>query len=110
MRYDGTRWSAAVDIAGGRYLSSVSCPTTLFCAAIDVTGSRAIFFDGTNWTPSTSFPGAPYYRTVSCPSPAFCASVSYNGDFTRYTDASLPAAPANGMPPRSRGRLSQAAR
>jgi hypothetical protein len=61
----GTSWSPATAIDPGRELSTVSCPSASFCAAVDY-GPNVVTFNGTSWSkPSAIDPGT-YLQAVSC--------------------------------------------
>jgi hypothetical protein len=68
--FNGTAWSAATAIDPGHELSTVSCPSASFCAAVDY-GPNVVTFNGTSWsTPSAIDPGG-YLQAVSCASASF---------------------------------------
>jgi hypothetical protein len=75
-------WTKPASAAAGDIISltSVSCPTTIFCIAGDDAG-RASTYNGTGWVvPSVG--GYPL-TSVSCPAITFCAAVnSAGGAFT----------------------------
>jgi hypothetical protein len=84
-RYDGTSWNGAEQVDSAGYLTSVSCPTTTFCAAVGQ--GRASLFDGTRWsTPKLIDSDLLITMRISCPSPAFCAAVSSSGDLVTYAE------------------------
>jgi len=63
--------------------SDVSCPTTTWCMAVDLSG-RVMTFNGSAWTaPKVAFPRFdghnPEVRAVSCPTTSFCLAVSGHG-------------------------------
>lgn len=63
-------FSAPAQAASG-YVTSVSCPTTAFCAATTSTGV-VYFYNGSHWTvPAGNDIGIPLV-SVSCTSPTFC--------------------------------------
>ena len=78
VTYDGTTWAtpAAID-SHGAALTSVSCPSARFCAAIDFNGNgRVLTYNGTGWSaPATIDPNA-FLASVSCPSASFLRSIS----------------------------------
>ncbi|CAN7230216.1 hypothetical protein LJR027_000769 [Terrabacter sp. LjRoot27] len=77
-------WSAPVTAIPDRGRpSDVSCPTTTWCMAVDLSG-RAMTFNGSTWTaPKVVFPRVdgqnPDVRAVSCPTTTFCLAVSASG-------------------------------
>ena len=83
-------WSVPTNIGGGSvFLSSVSCPSTTFCAAVgdpfaSLTG-YALTYNGTSWTAPTNLggiDGGGGLRSVSCPSATFCVAVGGRGAVT----------------------------
>lgn len=86
--YDGTSWSAPVNVDGGRPIETVSCPTESFCVGVDTDG-YAVAYDGASWgTPvhfDTTF--APY-DTVSCASASFCVAVNQHDEAWTYNGSS----------------------
>ncbi|WP_076263601.1 hypothetical protein [Intrasporangium flavum] len=63
--------------------SDVSCPTSTWCMAVDLSG-RVMTFNGTTWSaPKVVFPRVadrnPDVRAVSCPTTSFCLAVSAHG-------------------------------
>jgi hypothetical protein len=77
-------WSTPVTAVPDRgQPSDVSCPTTTWCMAVDLSG-RVLTFNGTTWsTPKVVFPRVdgqnPGVRAVSCPTTSFCMAVSDYG-------------------------------
>jgi hypothetical protein len=63
-------------------ISSVSCPTTRFCAAVDGSG-HVILFDGEHWSKPVRHDSDPVgYTSVSCASPHLCVA----GDSAGFID------------------------
>jgi hypothetical protein len=95
--FNGSTWSSAVGADVGSSLNGVSCPTSTFCAAVDVTGGGTTF-NGKTWSQQeqinlpASGPGDLY--GVSCPHPSFCVAVGEQGDGQTFdgTTWSKPAA------------------
>jgi len=82
-------WSDPVNIDPGHALTSVSCPTTMFCLAVDNHGDAFTFTGSvTDWLQSVLDPNQDTIASVSCPSPAFCAAVDQSGDVYTYDGAS----------------------
>jgi hypothetical protein len=77
LTFNGSTWSAPTSIDGGRRLTSVSCPSSSFCAAVDSNGN-ALTFNGSSWSAPTSIDGGGGLGSVSCPSSSFCAAVDNN--------------------------------
>ena len=68
---------------GDSSLTSVSCPSASFCAAIDQ-GRAAVLYDGSAWSrPELIDPGA-FLSSVSCPATTFCVAVNGKGDAVTY--------------------------
>ena len=87
-----------------RELSSVSCPSPSFCAAVDYEGN-ALTYDGTSWSvPSQVDPGGGL-DSVTCPSPSFCAAVDYFGYALSFSNppAGGSGGAVNGTTPASSG-------
>ncbi len=63
---------------GGHALTSVSCPSTSFCFAVDSSGGGAIYStdSGTSWKPAT--PGHSF-TAAACTGPSLCAAVDATG-------------------------------
>jgi hypothetical protein len=62
-------------------LTSVSCPSATFCAAVDHNGN-AHMFDGKSWAAPVLIDAKPGFNgltSVSYPSSSFCAAVDSNG-------------------------------
>lgn len=78
VTFDGHSWSVPVGIDGGRQISSVSCPSSRFCVAVDPTG-RALSFNGSTWSTPTVIDRFASLMSVSCPSAEFCVAVDYAG-------------------------------
>lgn len=82
ISYDGTRWSAPVQIDAGRALKGVSCPSADRCMAIDRDG-RALALDGQSWSaPAPIAASMPLLSSISCSSTTSCVVLS-NGYFAR---------------------------
>ncbi|MER7072040.1 hypothetical protein [Terrabacter sp. NPDC000476] len=75
-------WSAPVTAIPDRgQPSDVSCPSTTWCMAIDLSG-QVLTFDGTTWSsPRKIFPKAPGQpqSAVSCPTTTFCLATHASG-------------------------------
>jgi hypothetical protein len=69
------------------YLTSVSCPTSLFCAAVDVKGN-AVTYNGDTWNTPESIDGTTQVNSVSCASSSFCVAVDLKGNALTYNGTS----------------------
>ena len=92
LHYNGTSWSAPLDIDSTTGLLSVSCTSSSFCMAVDNVGN-ALHYNGTSWSAPTSIDGsgnsgnggAYGLSSVSCTSSSFCMAggqanvLDYNG-------------------------------
>jgi len=93
--FNGSTWATPVDVdpPNTGQLTSVSCPTTTFCAAVDQTG-YVTTFDGATWSTPTSInpdgismmPNGGF-TSVSCPTAGFCAAVTLWGEAQTYDGA-----------------------
>ena len=89
--YNGTSWSAPVDIDRGA-LNSVSCTSATFCAAVGLDGD-AVTYNGSTWTtPQPIDPPGPGEVTsvmqVSCASATLCVAVGLDGNAEVYNGTS----------------------
>jgi hypothetical protein len=81
-------WSSPVAVDAHGSLSSVSCPDTRFCAAVDSQG-YVVTYNGTSWgTPSAVGGGSTIFESISCPSETFCAATDYYGNAYTYNGKS----------------------
>jgi hypothetical protein len=72
-----TDWSAPVNVDPSTQISSVSCPSSLFCVAVDDEGDE-VTYNGSSWSsPSGLTEGE--NLGVSCPSTTFCVAVGSGG-------------------------------
>jgi hypothetical protein len=85
VTYNGRTWSPPLGIdLGGGGITSVSCPTAKFCAAVD-RSFHAVTYDGGTWSkPVTIDPNGGGLRSISCPSASFCAAVDFKGNALTY--------------------------
>jgi hypothetical protein len=80
-------WSSPVSADPGNVLESVSCPSKVFCAAVDDLGN-ALTYNGASWAaPARVDPGV-VLTGVSCPSKLFCMAVDKTGNATLYNGTS----------------------
>lgn len=79
--------------------TSVSCPSSLFCVAVDETGD-ALTYNGSSGTAPAPIYSAEGLASVSCPSASFCAAVDSRGNAPIYGEGGssrLP--PSSASPP-----------
>jgi hypothetical protein len=79
----GTVWAAPVVIDSSAAPTSVSCPTTTFCVALDSKG-RALTFDGTAWSAPVLVSDSPKAAMVRCSTPTFCMAFAGNGQVVTF--------------------------
>ena len=103
--WNGSTWKESKNFysigttQGGVSIVSMSCPTTTFCAAADITYGYAFTWDGSKWSePTTIDPAAAAntaavnagstsnleYLSIACASPAFCAAIDTDGNATTF--------------------------
>ena len=79
-------WSAPSRIDDINDLTSVSCPSASFCAAVDGNNitktGKALTWNGTAWSAPTTIDTSGSLTSVSCASASFCMAVSSYGDDT----------------------------
>lgn len=82
--WNGASWTEPQVYGTNSVLTSVSCPTTSFCVAVDSTG-EAIRWDGGRWSgpqrveSSSAAFGGPSVTGVSCSTGKFCVAVDTAG-------------------------------
>ena len=76
-------WSAGANIEEGVHPTTVSCPTTSFCASVDVNG-RAVMYEGSSWSAPTDVDPDNELASVSCVSPSFCVAVNKKTEALTY--------------------------
>ena len=84
--YANGTWSQPILVdpdPGRRLLTSISCPTTAFCAAVDDAGNAFTYTNGT-WSSPTDIDGTAPLAGVSCPNAAFCVAVDDAGNAFTY--------------------------
>jgi len=79
------KWSALDLIDPAGHLSSVSCASNSFCAAVDDSGD-AVMYNGQTWTSPQDIDGGEVLRSVSCPTISFCVAVDELGNALTYQD------------------------
>jgi hypothetical protein len=81
-------------------LTSVSCTSATFCAAVDAHG-HAQTFDGTNWAPAVLADSSanPDITSVSCVSTSFCMAVDNTGNADNFNGTVWSTAPINAGSP-----------
>ena len=67
------------------HLTSISCPSTSFCMAIDTEGS-AFHYDGKNWSAAETISSGHPLKSVSCASSSYCVAVDTSGYAFVYSD------------------------
>jgi hypothetical protein len=86
--FNGHKWSAEVNLNAGTYIgiTSISCATTTFCAAVTV-GGEANTYNGHRWSPGVEIDSAAGTAAqslglidVSCPNKNFCAALDQAGN------------------------------
>lgn len=62
-------------------LTSISCPTTSFCQAVEFGGNAVLYSDG-GWSPPVHLGSDTFgeFTAVSCSSPSFCMALTTEGD------------------------------
>jgi hypothetical protein len=77
-------WSAPTPIdEGGSYLTSVSCVTATFCAAVDGSGF-ALTYNGTKWSTPVALDPSDGLGSVSCATTTFCVASGDDGNVYTY--------------------------
>jgi RHS repeat-associated protein len=84
-------WGGLASIDSTRSISSVSCPTSSFCAAVDTSG-YATTFNGTTWTTPSHIDGTHALQSVSCVSSSSCKTVDNAGNVLTYNGSTWSAA------------------
>jgi hypothetical protein len=80
----------------GNQLSTLSCPSARFCAAVDY-GPNVVIFNGASWSkPSAIDPGT-YLQAVSCASASFCVAIDRKGNALTFNGSTW-SAPVNADP------------
>ena len=70
-------WSSPMLIAPQLVTTSVSCPSTTFCAAVG--GANASIYDGATWSTPVPVGDDTALQAVACPAPGMCIAVGKNG-------------------------------
>jgi hypothetical protein len=94
--YDGTSWGGLSTIDPGGNLTSISCPTLSFCAALDLDGdavnpddASAVTFGGSTWTDPVAIPDDfGDGQDLSCASAKLCVAIDNGGDASVYNGKS----------------------
>jgi uncharacterized protein YceK len=75
-----SNWSSPVSVAHGTSLSTVDCPTTTFCLAVDDHGN-VFRFNGATWsTAGTTGIATAGASSLSCAGPSFCTVLAEGAD------------------------------
>ena len=77
LAYDGTSWTGP-DTVDSHRLNSVSCPTSSYCAAVDISGD-VVTFNGSTWDTPGNVDEPTSLTSVSCAG-SLCAAVNLTGD------------------------------
>jgi hypothetical protein len=80
----------------GHELSTVSCPSASFCAAVDY-GPNVVTFNGTSWSKRSAIDPGGYLQAVSCASASFCVAIDRKGDAFTFNGSTW-SAPVNADP------------
>jgi hypothetical protein len=99
--FDGTGWSAPVNVTSAQVPWSVSCTSASFCVAVG--GAKAATFDGRNWSAPIVI-DSHQLLSVSCISSTNCRASDYFGSVLSY-DGTHWSAPVR-VEPSGYGRLS----
>jgi hypothetical protein len=86
VTYDGSSWSSPDEINAGN-MTSVSCPTSSFCAAVTF-GGEVVIYDGSSWSSPEGVDAAGALNSVSCPTASFCVAVDEYGNVLTYNGSS----------------------
>lgn len=71
-------WSSPASIDAGSDLTSVSCPSSSFCVAVDEAG-KAVTYNGSSWSAPATIDAGHELSSVSCASASFCVAVDRQG-------------------------------
>jgi hypothetical protein len=80
-------WSTPVSADPGKVLESVSCPSKVFCAAVDDLGN-AVTYNGAHWAAPAQIDPGVALSGVSCPTKLFCVAVDKAGNAITYNGTS----------------------
>jgi len=80
--FDGAAWSGSGVVDGDGTPTSLSCPTSRFCVAVDNAG-EVLTYDG-SWSAPRTVDSGGDLASVSCTSPSFCLAVSADTPGTAY--------------------------
>lgn len=73
LTYDGSKWSAPINIDSAGNLTAVSCPSISFCMAVDDKGNMLTYAGG-SWSAPVSFDSGHYASSIVCASPSLCVA------------------------------------
>jgi hypothetical protein len=93
LTYNGSSWSAPAS-TGALGSSSVSCPSSSFCAVVGNGGG--VTFNGSSWSAPVRLGSSNQLRSVSCVSASFCVAVDNAGG--AWTYLALPSPSNTGLP------------
>jgi hypothetical protein len=90
--FDGSTWSAPINIAGSHYVQGLSCTSPTWCLALeqDDQGADSITqtFDGTSWSTAAAIAGASSARSLSCLDSTYCVALDLYGYAFTFDGAS----------------------
>ena len=84
--YNGNT-STGIGVVSNGSLYGVSCPSEIFCAAVDL-NSDVLLKNGVTWSSPDVIDTGYDMTSVSCPSATFCVAVDNNGNAMTYNGAS----------------------
>jgi hypothetical protein len=81
MTYNGTTWTAPVNIDGTNELASVSCRSKEFCVSVDSDRSAIQTQGAATGTAQSIDTDDPYLQAVSCATTKFCVAIDPGGNY-----------------------------
>jgi hypothetical protein len=91
-QWDGEQWTQPNPYSGTSNFTGVSCPSTSFCAAVDLTG-QVLQWNGQTWSAGATIAPAsagaaesPGLTGVSCPTATYCAAVDSTGGVEQWSN------------------------
>ena len=93
LGWNGQSWIGPAPIDPGTGLTSVSCPSSTFCVAVDGDGD-ALTYNGTSWSAAHVDSTGSSLQSVSCASStSFCAAGDWDGNVYTFNGDVLDARP-----------------
>jgi len=88
-------WGTPTPVGGGHLITSVSCVSTTFCAAVEQVGlnGNVLTYNGVTWSAPTPIDSGNQLNSISCTSSSFCVAVDNVGNAFTTTDGSTWSAP-----------------